>query len=189
MVQLVCTSWVQVDFLSFTGQALTTSNATLAAVLGSNAQAMTAMATAHNLLSGLLVGEVTEVDIASSVVQAVYDTIKQLNSSKSALATKAGLNQLYKAAYASLAALNAANKPKADRRLLGFAADASQLEELFVGTAEVSDRMWAEDLHGAVMAPGTKCMNGFSVSPANNRHAYKSHRLVCIGCSPVSNNL
>lgn len=108
--------------------------------MGSNAQVMTAMTTADNLISGL-VGDVAASNaIATSVVQATYDTIVSRKSSSEALATKAGLKELYKRAYISLAPAEDANTtmPSTTRRLLAFAAKASDLDELFEGTADVS---------------------------------------------------
>lgn len=121
--------------MAFSGKALTTANTTLAAVLGSNFQVMTTYTVAHNLLLGLVADQVTPADIAVSVVAATYDTIKQLKNSTAALATKEGLSTLYKSAYTKLAPPAAA--PEATRRLLVFATDASQLDSLFAGTAEV----------------------------------------------------
>lgn len=121
--------------MSFTGKALTTANTTLAAVLGSNYQVMTTFTVANNLLLGLVADEVAPSDIAASVVGATYDTIKQLNSSTAALTTKSGLTQLYKAAYTRLAPAPAT--PQTTRHLMAFAANSSQLDGLFAGTAEV----------------------------------------------------
>lgn len=132
----------QVDFLTFTGQALTTANATLAAVQGSSAQAMTCMTTAYELLFGLIGAEVERQEIASSVVQTTFETIKQLNSSKAALTTQDGLTQLYTAAYMLLAEKYAGESPPDTRRLLRLRfPKISQLKALIAGTAKVSDAM------------------------------------------------
>lgn len=117
---------------------------TLAAVLGSNTQAMSTFLAAYNLVRGLTASKATPAAAATSVVNSAYFAFSNSNSSTAAskasavLTDKAQVAVLFRAAYTSCVA---PVDQGAKRRLHADAyIPADKLDAVFGAAAEVGGR-------------------------------------------------